>query len=139
MTEIGVVTKLKGTFAEVEIGRHSACAQCGKCGMKSNQKKVQFFTQNSCDAKVGDRVELDIPDINTLGLAVVAYLIPLVFAVLFFVIASAIGWPDWALFVSGVVGLAVAFAVIAVIDKAKKHKWVSAPTMNKIIITEEQQ
>lgn len=137
MNEIGVVTKVSGSFAEIEIGRHSACAQCGKCGMTASQKKVQFYTNNSCSAVVGDKVELSIPDVNTLGLAAVAYLIPLVLAVVCFIIAWQVGWPDWAMLVSGVVGLAIAFAVVAVIDKLKKHKWVSAPTMVKIIKTEE--
>ena len=76
MREVGLVTKLKGEFASVRIGRHSACGSCGKCGMSQNQKHVDFFVKNSLNAQPGDRVVLDIKDANTLKLALVAYVIP---------------------------------------------------------------
>ena len=62
----------------VRIGRNSACASCGKCGMTENQKHVDFYVKNTLDAQVGDRVELDIPEANSARLALVAYFLPLV-------------------------------------------------------------
>ena len=43
MREVGLVTSLKGEFASVRIGRHSACGSCGKCGMTQNQKHVEYI------------------------------------------------------------------------------------------------
>ena len=133
MKEVGLVTALKGEFASVRIGRHSACGQCGKCGMSENQKHVDFFVQNSLDAKVGDSVVLDIKDINTTKLALVAHAIPLAFAMLFFVIGLCLKLPDWANFLMFVGGCAVAYTVIAIIDKRKKHKWMQSPEMVEIV------
>ena len=67
MTETGTVIKCKNDYAMVRIGRNSACASCGKCGMTENQKHVDFYVKNTLDAQVGDRVELDIPELTARG------------------------------------------------------------------------
>ena len=47
MLERGVVLKSNGKFAQVRIGRNSACGSCGKCGMTENQKHVDFYVENT--------------------------------------------------------------------------------------------
>ena len=133
MREIGLVTKLKGEFASVRIGRHSACGSCGKCGMSKNQKHVDFFVKNTLDAKPGDNVVLDIKDTNTTKLALVAYLIPLALGLMFFLVSVLLKWPDWASFLMFVGGCAVAYTIVAIIDKCKKHQWVQSPDMIEIV------
>ena len=133
MREIGLVTKLKGEFASVRIGRHSACGSCGKCGMSQNQKHVDFFVKNSLDAKPGDSVVLDIKETNTLKLSLVAYIIPLVLGLLFFVVGLVLKLPDWANLLMFVGGCAVAYVIVAIIDKSKKHQWVQSPEMVEIV------
>ena len=132
MKEYGTVVKLKGEFAQVRIGRNSACAACGKCGMTEKQKFVDFYTQNTLDAKIGDQVELEIHDTNTSELAFIGYILPLIPAlVLMFVALKFLGelWATLLFFV----GLLAGFLLVGGIDKAKKRKWMSSPTMTKII------
>jgi len=133
MREVGLVTKLKGEFASVRIGRHSACGSCGKCGMSQNQKHVDFFVKNTLGAKPGDNVVLDIKEANTLKLSVVAYVIPLVLGLLAFFVGILLEWPDWANFLMFVGGCAVAYAIVALIDRRKKHQWVQSPDMVEIV------
>lgn len=133
MREVGLVTKLKGEFASVRIGRHSACGSCGKCGMSQNQKHVDFFVKNSLNAQPGDRVVLDIKDTNTLKLALVAYVIPLVLGLVAFFVGIVLKWPDWANLLMFVGGCAVAYVVVSLIDKRKKHQWMQSPEMVEIV------
>ncbi len=133
MREIGLVTSLKGEFASVRIGRHSACGSCGKCGMTQNQKHVDFFVKNTLDAKPGDNVMLDIKEANTLKLSLVAYLIPLALGLLFFFVGIALEFKDWANLLMFVGGCAVAYTIVALIDKRKKHQWVQSPDMIEIV------
>ena len=134
MKELGTVIKLKGEFAQVRIGRNSACASCGKCGMTEKQKFVDFLTQNTLDAKVGDQVEIEIYERNTSELAFIGYILPLIPAVvlLFVALSLSLGelWGTLFFFV----GFALGFVIVALIDKAKKRKWMSSPTITRLIL-----
>ena len=132
MKEIATVIKLKDEFAQVRIGRNSACGSCGKCGMTENQKYIDFFAPNTLNAQVGDQVELEIHDTNTSQLAFVGYILPLIPALVLLFVAISL-WGDlWAILLF-FVGYALGFALLSVIDKAKKHKWMTSPTMLRII------
>ena len=98
MKEFGTVTKLKGNFAQVRIGRNSACAACGKCGMTEKQKYVDFYTENTLGAKVGDQVELEICDnVNTSQLAFIGYLLPMIPAIVLLFVALSLSLGElWA-------------------------------------------
>ena len=133
MTESGQIIKLHGEFATVRIGRNSACGSCGMCTMTENQKHVDFHVKNTLDAKVNDVVLLDIKETNTLKLAAVAYLIPLALAVLFFFVGVWLTFPDWANLLMFVGGGALAFVVVALIDRKMRHTWIAAPEMVQII------
>lgn len=132
MKEIATVIKLKGEFAQVRIGRNSTCGSCGKCGMTESQKYVDFFAQNTLGAKVGDRVELEIHDTNTSQLAFVGYILPLIPALVLLFVALSLWGELWATLLF-FVGYALGFTIVALIDKAKKHKWMASPTMLKIL------
>ena len=133
MTEMGVVLQVKEGFAQVRVGRNSACAQCGKCGMTEKQKHVDFFASDEIGVSVGDTVELDIPEGDSARLAFVAYFIPLLPALVLLFVALGLKWAEWVAIILFFVGMAAGFAVLAVIDKARKHKWMSTPIITKIL------
>ena len=133
MTELGVVLNVKDDFAQVRVGRNSACASCGKCGMTEKQKHVDFYASNAIGATQGDTVELDIPEGNSAKFALVAYFIPLVPALALLFLALGLKWAEWLALILFFAGLAVGFAVLAIIDKARKHKWMESPVITKII------
>lgn len=133
MTERGYVLKSKGKYAQVRIERNSACGQCGKCGMTENQKHVDFYVENTLNAQENDIVEIDIPDANTAKLAFVAYILPLIPALVLLFVSVGLQWQDWLSAVLFFVGLAVGYAVVALIDKLHKRKWASSPVLKSII------
>lgn len=133
MIEQGVVIKNKGKYSEVRIERNSACGSCGKCGMTEKQKHADFFVENACNAVVGDIVELDIPEGNPAKLAFVAYIIPLIPSLILLCLSVVFKWKEWLTITLFFVGLAVGFAMIALIDKLHKRKWTTSPTMKSVI------
>ena len=133
MTELGVVLKVKDDFAQVRVGRNSACASCGKCGMTEKQKHVDFYAANEIGVQVGDTVEIDIPEGNSAKLALFAYFIPLVPALTLLFVSLGLSWPEWLATLLFFAGMAVGFAVLYVIDKARKHKWMESPTITKVV------
>ena len=133
MTEQGVVLSVKKGFAKVRIGRNSACGACGKCGMTEKQKHVDFYATNEVGAVKGDTVSIEIPETNSAKLALVGYLIPLVPALALMFMSIALKWADWLSAVLFFAGLAVGFAVVALIDKLRKHKWMETPQILEII------
>ena len=133
MTEFGVVLNVKEDFAQVRVGRNSACASCGKCGMTEKQKHVDFYANNAIGASQGDTVELDIPEGNSAKFALIAYFIPLAPALALLFLALGLKWAEWIALIMFFAGLALGFAVLAIIDKARKHKWMESPVIVKII------
>ena len=133
MTEQGVVLKVNDKFAKVRVGRNSACASCGKCGMTERQKHIDFFASNEIGAVVGDTVNLEIPETNSAKFALVAYCLPLIPALALLFVAIGLKWADWLAAILFFVGLAVGFAVVAVIDKARKHKWMETPVIKEVL------
>ena len=133
MTEQGVVLSVKDKFAKVRVGRNSACASCGKCGMTEKQKHVDFFASNDVGAVEGDTVTLDIPETNSAKLALVAYCLPLIPGLIMLFVAITLKWADWLAAILFFAGLAVGFAVVAVIDKVRKHKWMETPVIKEIV------
>ena len=135
MTELGVVLKVKEGFAQVRVGRNSACAQCGKCGMTEKQKHVDFYASDEIGVAVGDTVELDIPEGNSAKLALFAYFVPLAPALALMFLAFGLNWAEWLAAVLFFAGLAVGFAVLSVVDRVRRHKWMSTPVITKIVGT----
>ena len=133
MTEQGVVLSVNEKFAKVRVGRNSACASCGKCGMTEKQKHVDFFAGNEIGAVEGDTVKLSIPETNSAKLALVAYCLPLIPALAMLFLAIGLKWADWLAAILFFAGLAVGFAVVALIDKLRKHKWMETPVIEEIV------
>ena len=133
MTEQGVVLSVKNEFAKVRVGRNSACASCGKCGMTERQKHVDFYASNTVDAQEGDTVVLNIPDTNSAKLAFVAYMIPLVPALGLLFMALGLKWADWTAALLFMGGLAIGFAIVALIDRLRRHKWMESPKIVEIV------
>ena len=133
MTEQGVVLSVNEKFAKVRVGRNSACASCGKCGMTEKQKHVDFYASNDVGAVVGDTVTLEIPETNSAKLALVAYCLPLIPALGMLFLSIGLKWADWLAAILFFVGLAVGFAIVAVIDRIRKHKWMESPVIKEVI------
>lgn len=133
MLELAVVTKINKKYAKVRIGRNSACAACGKCGMTQNQKHIDITVENSCNAVVGDTVQVEIPEQNPAGLAFIGYIIPLLPALLLMFLSIYLWQKDWLGIVMFFAGYALGVLIVHLLDKRKKHGWAQAPKMVQII------
>lgn len=133
MIEQGVVIDCKDNFAKVRVERNSACASCGKCGMTENQRHVDFYADNSVGAKNGDTVKLDIAETNSAKFALIGYVLPLVPALALLFTALALKLNEWIAVLMFFGGLAVGFAIVAIIDKLRKHKWMETPVIKEIL------
>lgn len=134
MTEQGIVVDSKSNnYIQVRIGRNSACASCGKCGMTENQKHVDFFVENTKEAKVGDTVSVEIPETNAVPLAFVGYVLPLIPALALLFLGVGLKLPDWASLLMFLGGFAVGFSLVVLIEKLRKHQWVQSPVLLEVV------
>lgn len=123
MDQIGKVINVHGTIAVVQIRRHEACVKCGACGGAS-MRAATVEASNDIGAVVGQLVKLEIEAREVLGAAFIVYILPLAFMFAGFavgmVLARAVGLSgsrEAVAAVTGVIFLALSFAVIHYIDK----------------------
>ncbi|MDR0880571.1 MAG: SoxR reducing system RseC family protein [Clostridioides sp.] len=80
MNESGVIIEIiDEKTAKVQMQQHSACANCGKCQKVSSESKdIVVEVDNSYGAKVGDRVEISMSNVNVIKATAIVYTIPLI-------------------------------------------------------------
>ena len=81
LSEEGVVKELKGERARVTTQRGAACADCGTrhaCKALGGSDEAEITALNRAEAKVGDVVELVLPEKALLWASVMVYLLPVV-------------------------------------------------------------
>lgn len=80
--QIGVVRKVRGNRAEVEIIRAGSCGEsCVGCGLDCSGSGVTVELYNPVNARVGDRVRIQGAGGNIAALAAFTYLLPLLMMV----------------------------------------------------------
>lgn len=75
--EEGIVIAIDGKMAKVRASRHSDCENCGAC---PGDLATVMDVYNPVDAKVGQRVSIEISETNMLKAAFIVYLLPLLTA-----------------------------------------------------------
>lgn len=75
--EQGLVLETTGKFAEVKVGRHSDCTNCGAC---PGSNHVIVTANNRIGAKAGQRVEIEVKEVNVLTGAFTVFVCPLLAA-----------------------------------------------------------
>jgi sigma-E factor negative regulatory protein RseC len=133
MTEKGKVIKLKNNQALVRIDRKSACSGCGGCAFKPSDLYMDITLDNTLNAKIGDTVEVDIIAGSVAKMSIVAYLLPLVLAVLLLVAGVISTLPEWASILMFFGGLVIGFCIVATIDKLVYRKKENMPKMINIM------
>lgn len=126
-----------GGEASVRLERKSACAGCGMCGLKPENRFVDVSVENTLGASVGDTVEISFAAALSAKVSVIVYLLPLICALALMAAGYFLSFPDWALTVIFVAGLAAGFVTVALIDKKIGKNKGLIPKMNKIISSED--
>ena len=83
MHEQGVVSKILGEkLAQVEFEAGVACAKCKACCHLVETGKMVVEASNEVGAKIGDKVEVYIPEKQVLTSAFLVYIFPLICLIL---------------------------------------------------------
>ena len=84
----GMVLEVSGRMAKVKTSRHNDCENCGACPGNS---AMVLDARNYVEAKPGQRVLVEIKEINMLKAAFTVYILPLLAALVGAVIGDFIG------------------------------------------------
>ena len=93
MTQDAIVIKLlPNAMAEVAVTRSTACgSNCGSCEACIFQSELKAVAKNSIHARPGQRVVIESRTSKVFSAAILVYVMPLVFFVLGFAVASLLG------------------------------------------------
>jgi sigma-E factor negative regulatory protein RseC len=115
----GIVSRLDGGNAIVEIQRSSGCGRChepGGCGgttLATGSTAVRHYTlPNHIDAHVGDQVWLEVADGSVLNAAFWAYGVPGGLMLVLAFLATKLFASDMAAFIGALAGLAVGYGIL---------------------------
>ncbi len=84
----GMVLEVSGRMAKVKTSRHNDCENCGACPGNS---AMVLDARNSVGAKPGQRVLVEIKEINMLKAAFTVYILPLLAILVGVVIGDFVG------------------------------------------------
>jgi sigma-E factor negative regulatory protein RseC len=73
----GIVIEVNGRAAKVKTSRHNDCENCGACPGNS---AIVLDAYNPVGAKPGQRVAVEVQEVNMLKAAFIVYILPLVAA-----------------------------------------------------------
>jgi sigma-E factor negative regulatory protein RseC len=71
----GIVLEINNHMAKVKTSRHNDCENCGACPGNS---ALVLEARNDIEAKIGQRVAIEIREINMLKAAFIVYILPLI-------------------------------------------------------------
>ncbi len=126
MTQQGIIKKLlPDGMAEIEVTRRSSCghdcAKCGGCGGLETQ--VLYVTaRNKVEAKVGERVLIEGETKQMLGLAGLAYMLPVVLFFLGFAVGAMLGKGEGISALCGGIGFVAGIVAGVVYSRRMKER-----------------
>jgi len=131
----GIVIETRGDMARVKTSRHNDCENCGACPGNS---AIVLDARNPLDAKIGQRVVIEIQEVNMLKAAFIVYVLPLLAA---FAGAMTGGWlaaktgyeATWFQLVGGFIFFAFAVFYIKVFDRASRSDVAMQPIIIRIL------
>ncbi|MBN2061485.1 MAG: SoxR reducing system RseC family protein [Deltaproteobacteria bacterium] len=138
--EQGIVEKIMNTKATVRVRQTSACEHCksrGSCDISRSSMVVEV--NNDAHAKVGDHVELSVPDGTVIKLSLIVYFFPIIALLFGAFLGSAIG--DYLhvnnsviAVIGGGIGMITVFLALKKYEKNEKFRKRYQTRMTRIII-----
>ena len=123
MVQTGLIKKLHGDIADVEIHRSTACGDnCASCGL-CNGRTTIVKAANAAGAAEGDTVLIDMADKKVLGAAFLVYIVPLVLLVAGYFIGSALFKTEPGGIITGFLLMLLSFLPIVFIDRRSRQKY----------------
>jgi len=131
----GIVIEIRGDMARVKTSRHNDCENCGACPGNS---AIVLDARNPVDAKPGQRVVIEIQEVNMLKAAFIVYVLPLLAAFAGAItggwLASRMGYEStWFQVAGGLVFFAFAIFYIKVFDRSSRSDVAMQPVIIRIL------
>jgi len=142
ISEQGVVYKILNRKAVVRVQKSSACAHCeSRDACEISNKGMLVEVVNDLQAKVGDRVELSVPESSILKLSMLVYLLPV--AALIIGAYAGAAWagsvqtdPTLPAILGGGLAMGIVFYILRSLDRAAAAKDKYSPRMTRILVSE---
>lgn len=137
MKETGQIVAIDGNDALVLFNRTTACGKCGACGMTKEQQTVTVKAQNTLNAQVGEKVELEFASKNAFKSSLIAYIFPLFMLFLGIFIGYSVEQDMFEArdVMAAILGIAFAlgsFIVLRILDPVFQRKFKNVYTMVRI-------
>lgn len=131
----GIVLEVVGDMAKVKTSRHNDCENCGACPGNS---AMVLDALNQVGAKPGQRVAIEVQEINMLKAAFIVYILPLIAvfigALLGGVLAQKFGSESlWFQVIGGVVAFVLSVVYIKYFDSAARLDVKMQPIIVRIL------
>lgn len=131
MKETGLITEITRNECVVRFNRKAACDNCNMCFRTKDDMYVELVVENTLDAKVGDSVEVEIPDKSVLKASFLAYIVP-ASAFLIGLVATK-NMEDWASISIAIAALAIAYIGVMGAERYLRKKKGFIPRMTTLI------
>ena len=124
----GIVQKLEGEYAIVQIKRQDMCGDCHACDAVHQAKECTLKCINRLQSQVGDLVEIEVDNGSFLKATYIVYGGPLVGLLggmfIGFVIAQLIGTvnAELVMILGAIIGMVIAYRAINKRDKKNRYK-----------------
>ena len=134
-TEQGLVIEVIDNIANIKVGRHSDCSNCGAC---PGSDSVIISANNKIGAKVGDKVTFEMREDNVLKGAFIVFVLPLIIAFIGVLLGGFIGkYMKFNINVSQIIGGITAFLLsmifVKLFDRAATTSEKSKPEIISIL------
>jgi len=134
-TEQGLVIEVIDDVAKIRVGRHSDCTNCGAC---PGSDIVIISANNKLGAKVGQRVDFEVKEVNVLIGAFTVFVLPLITAFVGVLLGRLIGkyiGSNINVFqiAGGIIAFLLSMIVVKLFDKSATGSEKSQPTIISIL------
>jgi sigma-E factor negative regulatory protein RseC len=137
--EQGIIEKVNNNKATVRVQRTSACEHCkskASCSIEKREMRVQL--ENNLQAKIGDQVELSIPEGSLVQVSMLVYFFPIIALMIGAFIGAAVGEifnvnQSISAALTGGVALCIVFFALKRFEKTEKFKMKYQPRMTRLI------
>ena len=139
LTEQGVIEKVNDQKATVRVRKSPACAHCSsKNSCDISDREVLVEVSNDLQAKVGDLVEISIPEGTVLKLSVFVYLFPIIALMIGaflggFIANSLQTKSSWPAILLGMIFFGLVFCVLKIFERKKMSGGAYYPRMTHIV------
>lgn len=140
MKEVGVVSQLNGEKAYVSFKRKSGCGDsCGSCKSKCGAAFITTEIANPLNARIGDKVDVEIENKSFNKMMFFAYILPLIMMIIGMAVGIKIfknlGYATYELFgfAVGMVCLGLSYYLLKKINDKMKNNNLSLLKITRII------